>query len=333
MEKNELLRDTLAAFVAEEKEKKNKGQSYTTQSAIGVAMGYSNGSIISQYLGAKPFPGNLALFEERLAGYLGFEATAVDFAEKPGRLQLIDTRSYAPTSVSEQIYKAIEYCRLMKGISILHGDAGVGKTMAARQYVKSNKGAAIYLKVQEGRTNRREIIVAITEALGVKDARNPAERYQKIREKLHKARKVLIFDEAHRFPLQTLEFIRDLAEDEEDESGSMLDGAGIVLIGNTKVVKFIRNFKREDMEQFRNRMIWDGRYLRQNTTLDDVKLVFPYLAENGMNKELEMLWKISAQQVWGLRGAVNTYNNAVNAGDVSYDGLLKACTTSNIGIR
>lgn len=332
MAKNETLLNSLKAFLAEQEAKKKAGEAFVTQAAMGKAMTYTNGSMISQYLSDEPFKGNLPLFENRLAAYLGFESKAEEFAEKPNNLKPINERFYVPTSISEDIYNAIEYCRLMTGISILHGDAGVGKTMAAKKYVRENKGAAIYIKAKEGCILRREVIVELADKLGVKDAKNPAERYHLIREKLHKARKVIIFDEAHRFPLQTLEFIRDLAEDEDDENENIRDGAGVVLIGNTKVSKWIKNVKREDMEQFRNRMIWEGHYLRKNTTLDDVRLVFTYLTENGMEKELEALWKISALQTWGLRGAVKIYNNAVNTGDVSYEGLLKACAASKIGI-
>lgn len=326
------LQEALRVFVAEQKRRKDTGQEYVTNEALGKAMGYSNGSLISQYLNdGKPFKGNLPQFEGALSKYLCFSERSEDFHENR-TIPLINPKRYVPTSISQDIYNMIDYCRLMKGICILHGEAGTGKTMGAGQYVRDNKGFAHLIRVEEGRIRKREIIVALAKILGVKDAKNAAERYERIREKLHKGQKALIFDEAHRFPIQTLEFLRDLAEDREDEEGVVQDGAGVVLIGNSKVSKFISNVKRDDMEQFRNRSHLDREYLRKQITLDDIRLVFPYLAENGMEKELYALWKVSSRQVWGLRGAVTIYNHAANSGDVSLGSLKKVSRQFKIGI-
>ncbi|MFV0401703.1 MAG: AAA family ATPase [Oscillospiraceae bacterium] len=324
------MRQKVIDFLQGEAAKRENGWDSMTQADLGKALGFTSGSVISSYVKGA-YQGNITSLEKKLENFFSFSEKQAAFQDKPQQLQAVKPRDYVPTSISENIYQAIEYCRLMKGISILHGDAGVGKTMAARKYVRDNKGFALYLKAREGCINRREVIVAVADALGVKDARNGKERYRLIREKLDKAHKVIIIDEAHRLPARTLEFLRDLAEDDEDGE-EIMEGAGIVFIGNTKVVNFIKNVKRDDMEQFRNRMIWDGRYMRKDTTLEDVKLVFPYLAESGMDKELQALWTISSKQVWGLRGAVIIYNNAVNAGDVSYNGIVKACAASNIGL-
>ena len=35
---------------------------------------------------------------------------------------------YIPTSISEDVYNAICYCQMERGMVILHGDAGIGKT-------------------------------------------------------------------------------------------------------------------------------------------------------------------------------------------------------------
>ena len=48
-------------------------------------------------------------------------------------------------------------------------------------------------------------------------------------------------------------------------------------------------------------------------------------------KELNFLHGIS-QSKWGIRGAVNVYNNAVNNEDISYDGLYAMARTMGIGL-
>ena len=53
---------------------------------------------------------------------------------------------YVPTSVSEDVYKAIQYCQLERGIVVLHGDAGIGKTRGAARFVQDNPANAIYIR-------------------------------------------------------------------------------------------------------------------------------------------------------------------------------------------
>ena len=330
--RNPQLQMALREFIAVQEGKKNREEEYIMNRDIGIALGYGDGATISQYINDNtPFKPNLARFEAALASYLDFGKKAKSFEEKRA-VSIVDKSIYVPTSISQDIYNMIDYCILTKGLCILHGEAGIGKTTGAKKYVKDNKGAAYFIRIQEGRTRKREIIAAIAKAFNIKDAKNDAERYNKIRKVLHRSQKVFIFDEAHRFPLQTLEFIRDLAETIEDENGNELEGAGVVLIGNSKVAKFIQNLKRDDMEQFRSRS-FDREYLRKQTTLDDVRLVFPYLANNDMERELKALYNISALQSRGLRGAVELYNHAANSGgDVSLEALREISRMFNVGI-
>ena len=60
-------------------------------------------------------------------------------------------------------------------------------------------------------------------------------------------------------------------------------------------------------------------------------VLVPKLAEEGRKKELNFLHGIS-QSKWGIRGAVNVYNNAVNNEDISYDGLYAMARTMGIGL-
>ena len=330
--RNPQLQDALRAYIATENEKRDRGEEYIMNKDIGIALGYRDGATISQYINDDaPFKPNLTRFETALAEYLRFGERVEEFA-KNRTVAVVDKGAYVATSVSQDIYNMIDYCRITKGLCVLHGEAGIGKTTGAKQYVKDNKGAAYFIRIQEGRTRKRELIAAIAKAVGVKEAKNDAERYTKTRKILHRGERVFIFDEAHRIPLATLEWIRDLAETIEDENGNELEGAGVVLIGNSKVAKFIQNLKREDMEQFRSRS-FDREYLRRQITPNDVRLVFSYLAENGMEKELKALYNISALQSRGLRGAVELYNHAANSGgDVSLKALKEISRMFNVGI-
>ncbi|MEG0803837.1 MAG: ATP-binding protein, partial [Pygmaiobacter sp.] len=66
-------------------------------------------------------------------------------------------------------------------------------------------------------------------------------------------------------------------------------------------------------------------------TKDDVKKLFPRLAEPDKQKELDFMHSVS-QSKWGVRGAANVYNNSVNNEDISYKGLLTMARTMGIGL-
>ena len=71
----------------------------------------------------------------RRAGAGGVSRTAVEHEQAQDKaITYGSTQDYIPTSISEDIYNLIRYCQLAKGIAIAHGDAGIGKTKAARQY-------------------------------------------------------------------------------------------------------------------------------------------------------------------------------------------------------
>lgn len=45
---------------------------------------------------------------------------------------------YVQTSISKSVVNAIRYCHIQGKISVVYGDAGVGKTMAFKEYMKNN---------------------------------------------------------------------------------------------------------------------------------------------------------------------------------------------------
>ncbi len=133
-EMNEAVRTQLREFLDAENVKRDQNKPHVSQAALGKTLGYTSGSPLSQYLSGT-WRGNITEMEEKLTNYFTFAERKEAFAEKSGELQPIDRFAYLPTSISKRVYEAIEYCRLMKGISVLHGDAGIGKTMAAMKYI------------------------------------------------------------------------------------------------------------------------------------------------------------------------------------------------------
>ena len=157
---------------------------------------------------------------------------------------------------------------------------------------------------------------------------NRASCFPTIREKLEGTNKVIIIDEAQHLQLRSLEEIRTWA-DANPITGQQ--GVGIALIGNTEVYTRMVGKQEARFAQLFSRIRMNRYYSTRKVTEQDVAKLFPKLAEEGRKKELTFLHGIS-QSKWGIRGAVNVYNNAVNNENISYDGLYAMARTMGIGL-
>lgn len=130
---NAALQAQLDAYLSE--------QSGLPQSKAAAMIGVSP-TALSQYRNSK-YPGDVEAVESKIEEFLRTRSAAAQAeAEKAPYL----SAGYVPTSVSEDVYKAIQYCQLERGIVVLHGDAGIGKTRGAARFVQDNPANAIYIR-------------------------------------------------------------------------------------------------------------------------------------------------------------------------------------------
>jgi DNA transposition AAA+ family ATPase len=235
---------------------------------------------------------------------------------------------YVHTSISEDVYKAIRYTQLNKGIAVLHGDAGIGKTRAASQYVSDNPGTTIYLQISPVSGSLGSLLKLLTRALHVSEGRSKLDMILNIRERIDGTNKVLVIDEAQHLKLNALEEIRTWS-DPNPMTGA--PGIGIVLIGNTEVYDRMRGRQQASFAQLFSRIRMNRSYSTQQVKKEDVLKLFPALDEGAKAKELDYLYGI-CQSRWGIRGGINVYNNAVAAEDVTYSGLYSMARNMGVGI-
>lgn len=67
-------------------------------------------------------------------------------AQKAEPFRTKTSAGYIPTTISEEAYKLIRYCQLEKGIVVIDGDAGIGKTKAAAKFLQDNPSTTVYVK-------------------------------------------------------------------------------------------------------------------------------------------------------------------------------------------
>lgn len=270
-------------------------RSVTSQNKAAAAIGVS-ATMLSQYRAGK-YTGDVEQLESKLREF--FENT--EAAKKISRAAV-----YAETSVSKGVYQTIRLCHLRGGLAVEAGDAGIGKTMAAKKYVEDYPNSALYIAVNPCTSGISAFLKAFARALHIDQSGRKYDLWERINSTLLGSKRVLIIDESQHLPVKTIETIRSFCDQNKD--------FGVAMIGN---INSLCNNNKPGYEQIRSRTKLTSTRHTSNITRDDVKLLFP----DAENKAVDFLHKIT-QTEQGVRGAVNLYNNAADNGNVTYEGLL-----------
>ena len=283
-------------------------------------------AVLSQYRRSVYDKGDIGEVEKKLEEFFRIKEEQGQNSRKaePFRANL---QGYIPTSISEAAYKLIRYCQLEKGIVVIDGDAGIGKTKAAAKFLQDNPSTTVYLKAAPSTGTLRSLLKTIGWALKLPENQRTEDLSFAIQDKLKETDKIIIIDEAQNLKFMALEEIRGWV-DEDPLTGK--PGIGIVLIGNVEVYNKMLGRQEAIFSQQFNRTRLHGRYRTTDIKREDVVKLLPALEERRMTKEIDYLHSISRSK-WGIRGMVNVFRNAVNDEDVSMAGLERVAGT--MGIR
>jgi hypothetical protein len=297
-----------------------------SQAKAAPIMGLSQ-AVLSGYRNSNYDKGDINAVEKKLEEFFRIQDEKKENAIKAEVFQgRANDDDYIRTSISEGAYKSIRYCQLEKGIVVIDGDAGIGKTKAAAKFYKDNPNTTVYVKASPSTSSTRSLLKMIAKTLSIPDNLRTEDLSAAIQDKLRRTDKVIIIDEAQNLKFLALEEIRGWV-DEDIMTGK--PGIGIVLIGNVEVYNKMLGKQEAIFAQQFNRTRLHSRYRTQDITKADVEMFFPVLKEKGMLKEIDYLYSISHSK-WGIRGMVNVFNNAVNNENITFEGLEKIANTMGI---
>ena len=172
-----------------------------SQAKAAPLMGISQ-TALSQYRRSMYDNGDIAALESKLEEFFRTQEEQEVNTEKA--LPYRPTQDYIPTSISEDVYKLIRYCQLEKGMVIIHGDAGIGKTKGAERFVRENPTASVYIQATPSTGTLGNLLKVLARALKVPETRSKLDLTLAIREKLEGTNKVIIIDEAQHLQLLSL---------------------------------------------------------------------------------------------------------------------------------
>lgn len=224
--------------------------------------------------------------------------------------------AYAETSISTKVYDVIRLAHIKGGLAICSGDAGIGKTKAAKKYVEDNPTNSIYISLNPCLTSIKAILKLLAAKVGARQERSLDDAWLSIAEKLSD-KMVIIFDEAQHLPYKPIEMLRAFSDYFTDNGKTL----GIVFIGNPETVRRLGAKQKAEFAQIANRTKQKLVYTVKQIKREDIELLFPILKTRDMDAEIDFLWGI-AQTQQALRGAVNLFSNAYDNNNYSLNGLI-----------
>ena len=254
-----------------------------------------------------------------------FDKLCAYFATKSAAAETYTEVDYAPTSISEVVYKTMENAKIKGGFAFVTGDAGIGKTKAIRKYMADHPLDSVMITINPCTKSTKAVLKLLAMEIGVPITQSRDDLWMSIAAKLHDGMVVMV-DEAQLLTYGSIETLRAFA-DHFAERGQTL---GVALVGNDGIREKIEGRSREQYRQVNNRA-WQRQQLRtMDVRREDISMLFPLL--EGQTEELNLLYCV-ARTAEGIRGAVRLFSNAYDAGAWDFDGLIRMAKMMHLDLK
>lgn len=186
----------------------------------------------------------------------GFLDTARGRADRP-----VIGVEYRDTSVGRNVLDVCRFAHQHQDIGVVYGAAGMGKTMALREYKRQHQGEVIYMRCDPSCTAPQTLVerVMMEVTKDVTDNRL-AVLLQRCYRELAGTGRLLILDEAQYLSVRSLETVRSIHD---------MTDIGVVLCGNDQVYQRIRGEGRAVFAQLFSR-VGIRRHINLTATREDV---------------------------------------------------------------
>lgn len=254
------------------------------------------------------YPGDNAAIEKKIAEFLETEAVR-------GTVKDSKDIIFAMTAIASNVWATLDYCKVQKQMVCIYGDAGCGKTMTAREWMK-DKTNVIYIAASPAINSPKAILKRIARAVRTRTSGNKDDLEIEIIDKIYGTDVTLIIDEAQHLNHNTLEMIRSLKESCD---------IGLALIGNATIYDRLTGKQQAEFAQLFSRLMMRKHIMTEQFTLEDIYKVFGNVGE----PEAKYLLNVT-QSRYGLRGASFLWMNAANNENTTEKGLKSMARSMGI---
>lgn len=254
------------------------------------------------------YPGDNAAIEKKIEEFLETEAVR-------GTVKDSKDIVFAMTAIASNVWATLDYCKVQKQMVCIYGDAGCGKTMTAREWMKE-KNNVIYIAASPAINSPKAILKRIARAVRTRTSGNKDDLEIEIIDKIYGTDVTLIIDEAQHLNHNTLEMIRSLKESCD---------IGLALIGNATIYDRLTGKQQAEFAQLFSRLMMRKHIMTEQFTLEDIYKVFGGIGE----MEAKYLLNVT-QSRYGLRGASFLWMNAANNENTTEKGLKSMARSMGI---
>lgn len=198
----------------------NKSQDWAARS-----MGMKGGSVLSQVLN-NSYPAETAEgFIRQIDKWLETQFLK-EHAPKPS--------GFVKTSVAEQIYAAAKWSIESNAIVLVHGPAGIGKTITAHA-IRAETPGSVFISIRTAGYTKLAVLEQIAMALRLTPAGSTARLFHDIEDRLRDSGRLIIVDEIHKLEGkrkdEALHTLRDLHD---------ATGCPMLWLGMTNIARYIQ---------------------------------------------------------------------------------------------
>jgi len=167
-----------------------------------------------------------------------------NFLQREKERIINDDIPFVETSIVKYIFEIGRLCHTTGRIGVCCGVAGVGKTVAVKNYTK-NFLDSILIESDSG-YNAKSLLLEIHKRLGLSGKGSVYKLMDEVIIKLHNSGRLLIIDEAENLPYRALEMTRRI----HDKTG-----IGILLVGRNILLENLRGYNNQ-YEQLHSRIMY-----------------------------------------------------------------------------
>lgn len=212
----------------------------------------------------------------------------------------------ARTRTLDDIIMAVSFAEAAGDISLIYGDAGLGKTVSLKQYTKMHSDV-IYIELKDCDKSVKGVCEKILSCIGKLQRGTDRVLVDAITDYLTVTPKLIIIDEAQHLSIRALENLRAINDVTE---------SGVVLCGNPTVYDRMHGRGQAHFAQLYSR-IGIRRHILE-PSLEDITSIFnPYTLDK---ESLLYLHKLALQR-GGIRNCVKILNIALQFQDTEKEPL------------
>lgn len=262
------------------------------QSQIAAQLGFSTATV-NQYVQGK-YKGDSKRID-KLVGQM---------IERHAQKRRETAMGFVMTPSAQRIHTLIDNTHASGDIQLVIGEAGLGKTLALKEYAKTHDD--VVLIEVEPTFNAKVLLTTLCEKLGIPTSRGNHDMMISVVKKLAGSGWLLIFDEAELLAYKPLEIIRRIHD---------MAGVGVVLAGMPRLRANLRG-KRGEYKQLYSRV---GFCCDLKLALDDadiIEIIEAHLGTDAHNKPLVKAAEGNARRlsklIRGIQRYATTSGNPIN---------------------